>query len=60
MKKILSVVLSLLFVGTLFARDKITIVGSSTVYPFTTVVAENMVRRVGKLQSLNLLEQVVE
>ena len=40
MKKILSVVLSLLFVGTLFARDKITIVGSSTVYPITTVVAE--------------------
>ena len=40
MKNLLSIVLCLVFAGTVFARDKITIVGSSTVYPFTTVVAE--------------------
>lgn len=40
MKKILSMVAVLILAGTAFARENITIVGSSTVYPFTTVVAE--------------------
>ena len=40
MKKLFTLALCVLFTGVLFARDKITIVGSSTVYPFTTVVAE--------------------
>ena len=40
MKKTLSILMSLLIAGSVFARDRITIVGSSTVYPFTTVVAE--------------------
>jgi len=31
--------------GTAFARDQIRIVGSSTVYPFSTVVAENFGKR---------------
>ena len=40
MKKLFTLALCVLFTGVLFARDQITIVGSSTVYPFTTVVAE--------------------
>ena len=40
MKKTLSILMGLLIAGSVFARDRITIVGSSTVYPFTTVVAE--------------------
>ena len=39
MKKILFLC-TLLFAGSLFARDQIKVVGSSTVYPFATVVAE--------------------
>ncbi len=42
MKKILLTVSALaLFAGPAMARDEIRIVGSSTVYPFTTAVAEN-------------------
>lgn len=42
MKKILLAVSALaLFAGPALARDQIRIVGSSTVYPFTTAVAEN-------------------
>ena len=42
MKKILLAVSALaLFAGPALARDQIRIVGSSTVYPFTTTVAEN-------------------
>ena len=42
MKKILLTVSALaLFAGPALARDQIRIVGSSTVYPFTTTVAEN-------------------
>ncbi len=42
MKKILLTVSALaLFAGPALARDEIRIVGSSTVYPFTTAVAEN-------------------
>ena len=33
-------ILTILFAGTLSARDQIKIVGSSTVYPFATTVAE--------------------
>ena len=33
-------IFTLLFATTLFARDQIKIVGSSTVYPFATTVAE--------------------
>jgi len=39
MKKLLFA-FTLLFAGSLFARDQIKVVGSSTVYPFATVVAE--------------------
>ena len=42
MKKVLLAVSALaLFAGPALARDQIRIVGSSTVYPFTTTVAEN-------------------
>ena len=42
MKKILMAVSAIaLFAGPALARDQIRIVGSSTVYPFTTTVAEN-------------------
>ena len=42
MKKVLMAVSALaLFAGPALARDQIRIVGSSTVYPFTTTVAEN-------------------
>ena len=39
MKKILFL-FTILFTGSVFARDQIKVVGSSTVYPFATVVAE--------------------
>ena len=39
MKKILFL-FTILFAGSVFARDQIKVVGSSTVYPFATVVAE--------------------
>ena len=39
MKKILFL-FTILFAGSIFARDQIKVVGSSTVYPFATVVAE--------------------
>ena len=39
MKKILFLFI-VLFAGSVFARDQIKVVGSSTVYPFATVVAE--------------------
>jgi len=37
----------LLFSITVQARDQISVVGSSTVYPFSTVVAENFGRDTG-------------
>ena len=40
LQKMLCGLLFLVISGTVFARQNITIVGSSTVYPFTTVVAE--------------------
>ena len=36
----IAAIASLAFAGTAFARDQIRIVGSSTVYPFATTVAE--------------------
>ena len=39
MKKLLFL-FTILFAGSVFARDQVKIVGSSTVYPFATVVAE--------------------
>jgi phosphate transport system substrate-binding protein len=49
MKKTLFTLLSLgLMMGTAYAsRDTIRIVGSSTVYPFTTTVAENFGKKIG-------------
>ena len=35
--------MSVAVVGAAHARDQISIVGSSTVYPFATIVAENLV-----------------
>lgn len=40
MKKLLLAAIAITLSSTLFARDEIQIVGSSTVYPFATVVAE--------------------
>ncbi len=40
-------IFSLLFLGSLLARDQVYIVGSSTVYPFATVVAENFGNKTG-------------
>ena len=40
-KTILSILTVILFVSNAQARDQIRIVGSSTVYPYATVVAEN-------------------
>ena len=40
-KTILSILMVMLFVSNAQARDQIRIVGSSTVYPYATVVAEN-------------------
>jgi phosphate transport system substrate-binding protein len=48
MKKVLLAVSALaLFAGPALARDQIRIVGSSTVYPFTTAVAENFGKATG-------------
>ena len=38
--RIITILMMLLMTTTLYARDQINIVGSSTVYPFSTVVAE--------------------
>jgi len=38
----------LAFAGTAMARDQIRVVGSSTVYPFTTAVAEAFGKASGK------------
>ena len=47
-KKIfLLTLINLAFLGTTNARDQINIVGSSTVYPFSTVVAENFGNKTG-------------
>ena len=47
-KKIfLLTLINLAFLGTINARDQINIVGSSTVYPFSTVVAENFGNKTG-------------
>ena len=40
LQKMLCGLLFLVISGTVFARQNIVVVGSSTVYPFTTVVAE--------------------
>ena len=47
-KKIfLLTLINLAFLGTTNARDQINIVGSSTVYPFSTVVAETFGNKTG-------------
>ena len=54
MKKLALVLFSTIFMTTTsFAREQIQIVGSSTVYPFATIVAENSDNKVTKLQLLN-------
>ena len=42
MRKLLFSVIMILMTTTLYARDQISIVGSSTVFPFSTVVAEKV------------------
>ena len=42
MRKLLFSLIMILMTTTLYARDQISIVGSSTVYPFSTVVAEKV------------------
>jgi phosphate transport system substrate-binding protein len=44
----ISVLAGLLLTANVFARDNIEVVGSSTVYPFSTVVAERYGRSTGK------------
>jgi len=44
---LLAAVATVAFAGVAEARDQIRIVGSSTVYPFTTVVAENFGKKTG-------------
>ena len=44
----ISVLAGLLITANVFARDNIEVVGSSTVYPFSTVVAERYGRSTGK------------
>ena len=47
-KKIfLLTLINIAFLGTTYARDQINVVGSSTVYPFSTVVAENFGNKTG-------------
>ena len=47
-KKIfLLTLINLAFLGSINARDQINVVGSSTVYPFSTVVAENFGNKTG-------------
>lgn len=50
MKKLILSLLTIAVIGTstAYARDTIRIVGSSTVYPFTTTVAENFGNKTGK------------
>jgi len=62
LKKILGLVLTISIVTpSAFARDQINIVGSSTVYPFAIVVAENLVKlQIIKHQKLNQLGLVVD
>lgn len=45
MKKIFALILTIFVTTSIFARDQIKIVGSSTVYPFTTIVAEKHGRK---------------
>ena len=45
MKNILISLFILLLAGNAFAREQISIVGSSTVYPFTTIVAEKFAQQ---------------
>ena len=45
MKNILTSLFILLLAGNAFAREQISIVGSSTVYPFTTIVAEKFAQQ---------------
>ena len=56
MKKSISIfaaaILMLLYTASAAARDTIKIVGSSTVYPFATVVAERFINQ------LNLIHQL--
>ena len=40
-KVFLIVFFNIVFLGSMQARDQLYVVGSSTVYPFATVVAEN-------------------
>lgn len=47
MKYLLTLALATTISSTAFARDQIRVVGSSTVYPFTTTVAENFGRNTG-------------
>ena len=44
-KIVLSILTVMLFESNVQARDQIRIVGSSTVYPYATVVAENLVKQ---------------
>ncbi len=46
-KLFLLTLLNLVFLGTINARDQLYVVGSSTVYPFATVVAENFGNKTG-------------
>jgi len=50
MRKLLFSLIMILMTTTLYARDQINIVGSSTVYPFSTVVAERFGKS-GKFQT---------
>lgn len=44
MKKLITILCAVLFSTPILARDNIKVVGSSTVYPFTTVVAERFAK----------------
>ena len=44
MKKLITILCAVLFSSTVQANDNIKVVGSSTVYPFTTVVAERFAK----------------
>ena len=45
MKNILTSIFIIILAGNAFAREQISIVGSSTVYPFTTIVAEKFAQQ---------------
>ena len=53
MKKLFLLFTLITLSATAFARDQIKIVGSSTVYPFTTVVAEKHDKKDLEHQLLN-------